>query len=162
MTQSTNMFFDPKMNPFFDPEKNPFMNTDAKKFFAGFDAGKFDVEDFMGSQRKTFEAFAAANRTAAEGFQAAAKRQAEIVKAAMEDAAAAMKELDIATAPEEQVAKNAKLVKNGVSSAIANARELSELVAKSQAEAFEILNSRFCECLDEIESTASTAKSKKK
>jgi len=143
-------------NPFFNPS-NPFGNMDVSKW--GEDFAKMmtdmrvpgvDPEQLVNVQRRNTEALAAANKTAAEGMQAVMTRQAEILKRSMEEATAAVQEMMTAGAPEDQVAKQVEMTKDGFESAISNMRELSEMMSKSQNEAMDILNSRIAESLEEL------------
>ena len=145
-------------NPFFNPS-NPFGNMDFTKW--GEDFAKMmtdmrvpgvDAEQIVTAQRKNIEALAAANKTAADGMQAVMTRQAEILKRSMEEATAAMQDMMSAGAPEDQVAKQVEMTKDGFETAISNMRELSEMMSKSQNEALDILNSRIAESLDELRS----------
>lgn len=143
-------------NPFFNPS-NPFGSMDPTKWGEEFAKAMkdmrvpgVDAEKLMESQRKNLEALASANKTATDGMQAVFTRQAEILKRSMEEATAAMQELMSAGAPEDQVAKQVELTKDGFENAISNMRELAEMMAKSQNEAMDILNSRVTESLDEL------------
>jgi len=104
------------------------------------------------SQRKNVEAFTHANRVALEGIQAVAQRQAEILRQAMEETTKAVRELAKPGQPAEKMASQADMVKEAYEAAIANLRELTEMSAKSNAEASEVLTHRFTASLDEIKS----------
>ena len=143
-------------NPFFNPS-NPFGGVDFTKW--GEEVARtmkdmklpgVDTERMMAAQQRNMEAFAAANKTAAEGMQAVFTRQAEIMKRSMEEATSAMQSMMSAGAPEDQLAKQAELTKDAFESAISNMKELSEMMAKSQAEAVDILNERISEGLEEL------------
>ena len=72
--------------------------------------------------------------------QAVAKRQTEIFRQVMEESTAAMKSVMAAGSPEDKAARQTELTKEAFKRAIANMRELAEMVAKSQGEAFEVIN----------------------
>jgi phasin family protein len=127
-----------------------FFDTDVGKAFAGFAFPGFDVETLMISQRKNFAALTEANQVAAEGVQTLAKRQVEIVNASIEEASAALRELTQPGAPEEKLAKNAELAKSSYEKVLAATRELSELIAKTNSDAFGVLNKRFAESFEEF------------
>lgn len=153
-----NPFLDPKQNPFFDPAKNPFLNNDFASSMASYKSPNMDISDVFASQKKTFEAIAAANKTAVEGMQAVFKRQSEIVKGIMDEAAVAASSVDPKAAPEKAAASQIDAVKGAIEDSVSNLRELSEMVAKSQTEAFEILNARLTESLEEVKSTVAKIK----
>jgi phasin family protein len=58
-----------------------------------------------------------------------------------------------AGSPEDKAARQTELTKEAFKSAIANMRELAEMVAKSQGEAFEVINKRVTDSLDELRDT---------
>ena len=97
---------------------------------------------------------------ALEGFQAVVRRQSEIVRQTMEQTSSMMTELMAAGSPEDKVAKQADLVKLAFEKALSNARELAELVAKSNSEAAEVINKRVSESLEEVKAVVTKAKVK--
>ncbi len=142
-------------NPF-----NPFANVDFSKFdFAKFDLSKmlgdvkipgFDMEAIMAAQRKNIEALTAANQAAVQGMQAIAQRQAEILSQAMSEVSSMAQQLAGAGNPQEMTTKQAELVRKAFEQALANMRELAEMVSKSNTEAFAIINKRVTESLQEL------------
>ena len=143
-------------NPF-----NPFANFDFGKFdLSKFDVTKmlgdvkipgFDMQAIMDAQRKNIEALTAANQTAVQGIQAVAQRQAEILSQAMNEVSTVAQQLaSSASNPQEMTAKQAELVRTAFEHALANARELAEMVSKSNTEAFAIINKRVTESLQEL------------
>ncbi|MEQ8603075.1 MAG: phasin family protein [Marivibrio sp.] len=151
-----NPFLDPKNNPFLDPSKNPFLSADVSKMFGGYQAP--ELKDLMDSQRKNFEALAQANKTAVEGFQAVFTRQGEILKQIMDEANASLQAMNASGKPDAAAAQNIDQIKDSLEQAVTNMRELSEMVSKSQQEAFDILNGRMTEQLDEIKKQMDAAK----
>ncbi|MEO5336372.1 MAG: phasin family protein [Magnetospirillum sp. WYHS-4] len=156
---------------------NPFFGIDMTKFAAEFDPAKMteeftkmagqyqvpgvDMNAVIDSQRKNLEAVTQANRVALEGMQAFAKRQAEILQQTLGETVAAVESLTGSGTPQEATAKQADLVKTAYEKALANMKELAELVAKSNAEAGETINKRIAESLDEIKKAALDIKKKK-
>ena len=140
----------------------PFMNMDFAKMMNGDLARtlkdmKFPGVNFEGAmamQRKNMEALTVANQLAAEGFQTVARRQAEIIKESIEDFTSALKEMMAAGSPENNAARHADIAKRTFERTIANMRELAELAAKSNAEAFEVINKRMVESIDELKDMA--------
>ncbi len=124
-------------------------DMDFTKYVADFKLPQVDVDALVVSQTKTIEALSAANRTAVEGAQAVAKRHNEIVKAALTDLSETMKDLSTAEKPQDRAAKQAQLVKASYEKAVSNAQELSDMIVKSNADAFSMINKRFLESLDE-------------
>lgn len=135
-----------------------FPEFDVTKILADFKVPGVDVEAMLASQRRNIEAVTAANQLAVEGLQAVIRRQAEIVRASLEESSGYVNQLISAGTPEEKAAKQADLVKVAFEKALANARELSELIAKSNTEAAEILSKRVSESLDELKAQIAKAK----
>jgi len=132
---------------------NPFLEFDISKVLGEYKVPGVDVEAMMAAQRKNIEAVTAANQLAIEGLQAVIRRQAEIVRASVEEASSYVNQVVAAGTPEEKAAKQAELVKAAFEKSLANARELAELVAKSNNEAAEVLSKRVSESLDELKSS---------
>ena len=144
---------------------NPFLGgfdfADVAKMF---DPAKFDLESLASSfklpnvdtnvvieiQRKNLEAVTAANKIALEGAQTIARRQAEIVREAVKGMGDATNAITSAKTVEEKLVKQADFVKAAYAKNVADIRELSELGAKSGREAFEVINSRVTEGLEEF------------
>lgn len=154
----TNPFLDPKNNPFLDATKNPFLNSGMAEMFTKMQTPHLDFSDIAETQRKNFEAIATANKTAVEGVQAVMKRQGEIMKEIVDEMTALSHEVSATSAPDEQLSKNVDTVKQAIEEAVANMKELSEMMAKSQTEAFEILNGRLTESLEEVKKAVKKAK----
>ena len=136
--------------------KNPFaqFEVEMKKLMGGFKMPEFgkmpDMNQFMDLQRRNMEAFAAAGKLTVEGMQAVAKRQGELLSQMVEDANRNMQSLMTERNPDAQMARQAELAKDAFERAIGNLREMGEMVQKSNTEAFNVLNQRVSENLDEI------------
>ncbi len=123
---------------------------DVTKLMGEFKMPGVDMEAILGSQRKNIEALTAANRLAFEGVQAMMKRQTEILRQTMREVAAATQGMTATTSPQEKLAQQSTLAKETFERAVANMRELSEMVAKSNSEVFELLNVRLGQVMDEV------------
>jgi phasin family protein len=131
--------------------KNPFFpDVDFTKVMADFRLPTVDVEAVVASQRKNIEALTQANQLAVEGVQAVARRQVEIARQAVEEYTSLLRELSTPVAPEDRLAKQVDVVKGAMEKGLANARELAELATKANTEAFNVINKRFTEGLDEV------------
>ncbi|UEM04663.1 phasin family protein [Skermanella rosea] len=148
-----------KTNPFFDVDVSKF--TDVSKLMSEFKLPGVDVESALAAQQKNIQALTAANQLAFEGFQAVARRQSEILRQTIEQTTSIVSELLAAGSPEEKVAKQADLVKAAFEKALANTRELAELVTKSNSEAADVINKRVSESLEELKSVVAKAKAAK-
>src|SRR5262249_4319601 len=120
------------------------------KFFINGKAPLFDVEAAIASQRKNVEALTMANRVAFEGVQAIMRRQAELVRETVEELSKASKEFTAAGSAEDKLAKQAELAKSAFETALANARELSEIAQKASEEAVSVISKRVVDNFDEV------------
>src|SRR5512134_1085089 len=134
-----------------DPGK---MMEEFSKMLKQYNLQGVDMDALMASQKKNLEALTQANRVALEGLQAVAKRQAEILQETMNEASKAVDVLSKAGSPTEVAAKQAELAKDAFERALANMRELAEMVAKSNEEATSTINARISATLDEIKDMA--------
>ena len=144
-----------KPNPFGDFDFTKMMDPsklmgDFPKLMGDFKVPGVDVEAVVASQRRNLEALSEANQLAVEGMQAVAKRQSEIFRQMMEETSQAMRDMMAAGSPEDKASRQTEMLKEGFKRAIANMRELAEMVAKSQTEAFDVINKRVTDSLDEI------------
>ena len=136
----------------------PFPNLDITKLMGEFKLPGLDMDALLKAQQKNIEALTAANRKAAEGFQAVAKRQAEILKDSMEEFSDTVREMMAGGSPEANAAKQAEAAKLAFEKALANMRQLAEMSAKANAEAFEAINRRVMESLEEIKAGIASLK----
>jgi phasin family protein len=123
---------------------------DVTKVMGDFRVPTLDVEAVVASQRKTIEALTQANQLAVEGVQAVARRQVEIARQAIEEYTSFFREIAQPGTAEEKMAKQAEAVKGALEKALSNTRELTALVTKANTEAFDVLNKRVAEGLDEV------------
>jgi len=137
--------------------KQNFFDYDVTKAFSGFAIPGLNVEALMSAQRKNVEAFTQANQLAIEGVQALARRQVEIAREALDEAPALFRELSQPGVPQERMVKNAELAKATFEKSLATAKELTELVAKANTDAFNVLTKRFSESFEEIRDVAAKA-----
>jgi phasin family protein len=145
-------FFDvTKLLKDFDPGKvvAEFSNTLKQYKLSG-----VDLDSLVASQKKNLEALTSANRVAFEGLQAVAKRQAEILQETMNEASKAVDQLSKTGSPPEIAAKQAELTKSAFERALANMRELAEMVSKANQDATNTVNARISASLDEIKEFA--------
>jgi phasin family protein len=96
------------------------------------------------------EVLSNANRLALEGAQAVARRHMEIMQQTMTELSEHVKELSTSESPQAKAARQAALVKKSYERAVANIRDLSDLIQHSNAEALHVLSERFKEAMDEI------------
>lgn len=129
----------------------PIFDMDVTKYLAQFRVPVFDMDAMMAAHRKNVEAVTAANQCAFEGVSALMRRQGEIARDAMESYTSAMKELMADGSTEDKAVKQAELARTAYDSGIANARELADMMTKTNEEAFGFINNRVREGLGEVQ-----------
>ena len=128
-----------------------FLDTDVTKYFAPFKMPAMDVDGVMASYRRNIEALTAANQCALEGVGAVVRRQAEIARDSVESYSKAVGELLADGSVDEKAARQADIARQAYDRAVANARELSDMIAKTSTEAFGLLNDRVREGFGEVQ-----------
>lgn len=127
-----------------------FFDFDISKYLGDFKVPGVDVDSLVTSQRKNIEALTQANKLAYDGLQAVVKRQVEILRQTVDEIAQATKDIAEPGSPQEKAARQTELAKEAFERSLANLRELSEMIAKANSEAFDLLNKRFTQTLDEV------------
>lgn len=140
------------------PSENPFAAFDLTKMFGDLQVPGFDPGALAAAQQKNFDAVAAANRRALEGYQAMVKRQAEIFQQTMQEVAEMMRQSVASGASDGNAMKQAELARQAVERTMANLRELAEMASRTNSEAFETINKRMTQNLEELRNTFAKAK----
>jgi phasin family protein len=131
-----------------ETEKNPF--PDVAKLIEQLKVPNVDVSGFIEGQRKNIEALTQANQAAYEGMQELARRQMEILQETVSEWQAALSE---ATDREgANAARRADAAEKAFGKAFGNMRELAEMAAKAQTQAWEVVQKRFQENLADLKS----------
>lgn len=108
---------------------------DFTKMLQQFQIPGVDFASIIERERKNIEALAEANRIAFEGWQNLVRRQSEILQDSMRRA--------VEDAKNQNALRNgAELARSAFETALANMRELAEMAAKSQRDAFEVIRKR--------------------
>ncbi|VTU16131.1 TIGR01841 family phasin [Variovorax sp. PBL-E5] len=101
------------------------------------------------SGRKDLQALVQANEKSYQGLQAVVQRQTEMLKASIGEWQGAVKGMS-AGDPRENLAKLDTMGKAAFKRALDDIRELAELAAKSQADAFDVVRQRIRDNVDEV------------
>jgi phasin family protein len=109
-----------------------------------------DGSALLAAHRRNMEVLSNANRLALEGAQAVARRHMEIMQQTMTEFSEHARELAAADTPQAKAARQAELVKKSYERAIANIKDLSDLIQRSNSEALHVLSDRFKEAMDEV------------
>ena len=120
------------------------------QFIRGLKLPDVHMDELLAIHKKNVAAFTKTVQTATDGASAVARRQGEILRTSLEQTAAMMRDFAVPGNPEEAVAKQIELVRKGFETAVTNARELAEMVEKSNREAFDIIKRRTSETLEEL------------
>lgn len=134
-----------------------YANTFAEMF-----KNTLDFNQLFSTQRRNIEALSAANQAVVEGAQAITRRQAEVLRTNVEDALKASKDMMTAGTPETNMTKQADFAKTMFESTLSHLREITEMATKSGFEAFDVLNKRAAETLEEISKASGTTTTSKK
>ena len=133
------------------PSNSPLPEFDPAKFLADLKIPPMpDVEAVLTTHKRNLEALTEANRLALEGAQVVARRHMEIVQNTMTELSETLKDLTKITNPSTRAAKHAELLRQAFESSVANSRELSDLIQKSNNEALSKLHGRFSEAMTEV------------
>ena len=123
---------------------NPyFPNFDLEELMSNFSIPGADanvVKGLMETNQKNLEAIVAANQAAAQGYQTLAQRQMEIFQSGL------AKLSNLNSIPENPV----ESATESLQGTMEQMRELLELAAKANQDAFEIISSRAQETLEDI------------
>ena len=109
-----------------------------------------DVEVVLAAHKRNLEALTEANRVALEGAQVVARRHMEILQETMAGLSDTLKDLSSTQTPTSRAAKQTELLKKAYENAVANTKELGDLIQKSNSEAMSKLNTRFSEAMTEM------------
>lgn len=127
-----------------------FADFDIAKFFETFQIPGVDTQALVNAQQKNIEAVNAANRAALEGMQALMARQSAILNQTIQEANKAIKDFSPTASPQDAASKQVELMRTAFEKALGNMREMAEMVAKSNNQAFDIMAKRVNESLTEI------------
>lgn len=116
-----------------------------------------DMEALLAVQKRNLDALSAANRIALEGAQAVARRHMEIMQQTMAELSETMRSLATAEAPGAKAATQADLLKKAYERAVANTKEMTDLIQRANGEAIEQLNHRIVEAMEEVKALVAKA-----
>jgi phasin family protein len=142
----------------FEPEKfaELFKSADMTKFFEQAKLPMFDFEALMATQKKNMDALVEANKAAAAGYQDLFKKQISIYEETMAAAQEQLSELKMDQLSPEGASRQADLMKVAFEKAVANMTELAEAAKKANTEAFEIVQARVKESIEELKALAAS------
>ncbi len=123
---------------------------DLTKMFADMKMpGMPDATALMEAHKRNLEVMSTANRIALEGAQAVAKRHMEIMQQTMAELSDTLRGMTATESPQDKAAKQTELLKQAYERAVANTKELADLIQHANGEALAVLNKRFVEAMEE-------------
>ena len=131
-----------------DPPKNP-MDM-FQKLGEQLKVPAFDMSRIMEHHQKNLDAMGRSWQAMASGATAVANKQREIFEGTVRDIAEMAKDYKPTGSPQEVFAKQGEFARKAMEAAIANTRDIAELVQKSTGEAFRIVQDRMKESYEEI------------
>ena len=121
-----------------------------KKWGEQLNIPSLDVSRLMEHQQRNLEAMNRSWQAMAVGASEIASKQRAIFEQAMKDVADVVKEYKPGGSAQEIMAKQSEFARKAMEAAIANTRDIAELVQKSSTEAFRIVQDRMKESYEEI------------
>lgn len=130
--------------------------------FGAFRMPQLDAETMAAAQRRNVEAMTAVCQLAIDCVQASAQRQAQIFRDTADEMMSSFKSYGKVENPQEQAASQLKVNRHAFERGLESMRSLAELVARTNTEAFEIINKRATNCLQELQDAVATEPAKKR
>ena len=118
----------------------------------------FDMTKIMEHHQKNLDAMTKSWQAMASGASEIAQKQRAVFEEAVKDVTEMVKEYKPGGSAQEIVAKQSEFAKKAMEAAIANTRDIAELVQKSSAEAFKIVQDRMKESYEEIKANVEKRK----
>ena len=112
----------------------------------------FDMTKIMEHHQTNIEAMTRSWQAMAGGATAIANKQREIFEATIKELTEMAKDFKPTGSPQDILTKQTEFAKKAMEAAIANTRDIAELVQKSGAEAVTIIHDRMKESYEEIRS----------
>jgi phasin family protein len=109
-----------------------------------------NVDGLLERNRKNVEALGAANKRILDHAETVMTRQGEILHEILEEASVAFEALSKADTPQDLAAKQGELFRHIFLRTLENMRELADVGTKSSTEAFQAVNERVRENVDDI------------
>jgi len=117
-----------------------------------------DSTALMDAYKRNLEVMSAANKIALEGAQAVAKRHMEIMQQTMAELSENLRGMTSTASPADKASKQNEMLKTAYERAVANTKELADLIQHSNGEALALLNKRFVEAMDEAKTLLAKTK----
>jgi phasin family protein len=113
----------------------------------------FDMTRMMEHHQRNLDAMTRSWQAMASGASEIASKQRAIFEEAVKDVTAMVQDYKPGGSAQEIMAKQTEFAKKAMEAAIANTRDIAELVQKSSTEAFKIVQDRMKESYEEIKAS---------
>jgi phasin family protein len=123
---------------------------DFEKMLKDFKLPGMDVKGLVDSQSRNAQAVAEANRVSLEGIRSLSERQTAIMRETFDEVRQAFAEIRGADNLEDAANRQSEVARKAMEKGMANMRELTDMVTKSNSDAFEVVNQRMNESLEEF------------
>ena len=121
-----------------------------RKFGSDLGLPKIDVDRLIEVHRKNLDALERSAQVASEGARSLADKQREIVETALREAAAIARDFKPTGNPQEIIAKQAEFARRAFDITVQNTRDITELAARTTADATAVIRDRLRESLNEL------------
>lgn len=132
-------------------------SNDFFKNFSSYSAPSVDFNELFNVCRRNLEVCSAANQVIAEGAQAISKRYVEALQSSMEKCLSASRDIIGSASAEAGTQKHSEASKEVFENCVNSVREISEMASKSAFEAFDMVNKRYAEAMEETTKLAKKA-----
>lgn len=153
-----------KRNPFSPFQDGDFSRFDFTEMLRNIHIPGFDPDKLIEAQRRNLEALSRATEITAQGMNSVARRQTEFLNESMNELVSATEKLSQSEDARDLMTRQGQMVNQAYERALTNMRELSDMISDSNAEAYDTINQRIEESINELRTLAEgeTPKPKKK
>lgn len=134
--------------------KNPFMAFDFSKLMSSEMPQWVDSSKLLELHQKNMDALTAANKSLVDGAEALIRRESELFSQNLARIQTMAQECARAGTTQDKMGKQIEVLSKSFEEAFANLNELGQIVAKSNSEAFEVLQQRFQAAVSELQDMA--------
>lgn len=143
-------------------QKASFEFFNPEKLFGGaleYPKAPVNIQEALEIQRKNLSCLSEAQQLTAESIQTIVSKQVEFFSQFLEEQSHLTSELLREGKPEDKINKNAELIKASYERALTNAKEISDLVRKTNTQTTGLLNKRASASIKEIRESLGKAAS---
>ena len=140
-----------------NPYKELLATTGFSEFFKRYSNTQLNMDTLLDIQKKNIQSFSHAQKLTTHNMMEIAQRQGEIFSQMMQQNTKYANQIMSNRQPEDKLRKNSDVIRKSYKQAMANAREISNMVQRANAETTKILAKRVDASVKEV--TKATKKS---